>query len=123
MKEKGFTLVELLAVIVILAVILTVAVPNMFKIINKSKDDSYNNQVLMIINAAKNYVVNESKVVTTEEPLCIDVRLQLVGENYLDEMPKDPRDETVDMDGSVTVTVDANDKYDYEYKDTACTTP
>lgn len=120
MNKKGFTLVELLAVIVILAVILTIAVPNMFKIIDKSKQDSYDNQVLMIIDAAKNYVVNESKVVTTEEPLCIDVTDQLVGENYLDEMPKDPRDGTV-MAGSVAVTVDANDKYDYEYNDTACT--
>ena len=37
MKNKGFTLVELLAVIVILAIIMIIAVPNVTEAMNNSK--------------------------------------------------------------------------------------
>lgn len=39
-KKKGFTLVELLAVIVILAIIITVASSSISKVIQKSKEDT-----------------------------------------------------------------------------------
>jgi type IV pilus assembly protein PilA len=39
MKEQGFTLVELLAVIVILAVILAIAIPNISGSINSSTEE------------------------------------------------------------------------------------
>ena len=39
-KKKGFTLVELLAVIVILAIISLIAVPIVLDIINNSKENS-----------------------------------------------------------------------------------
>jgi len=48
-NNKGFTLVELLAVIVILGVISTVAIPSVNNYINGSKDDSF-------VYEAKNYV-------------------------------------------------------------------
>lgn len=41
MNTKGFTLVELLAVIVILAIILLIAVPNVMGIIEKAKQDAF----------------------------------------------------------------------------------
>lgn len=53
MKKKGFTLVELLAVIVILAVILAIAVPNVLGIINKSRDDSFISTAKMMVSAAR----------------------------------------------------------------------
>ena len=40
-KGRGFTLVELLAVIVILAVILVIAVPKVSEVINSSKKASF----------------------------------------------------------------------------------
>jgi type IV pilus assembly protein PilA len=52
-KKKGFTLVELLAVIVILAIILAIAVPNVLGIINKSRNDSFISTAKMIVSAAK----------------------------------------------------------------------
>ena len=39
-KKNGFTLVELLAVIVILAIILVIAVPKILNVIEETKKDS-----------------------------------------------------------------------------------
>lgn len=120
MNKKGFTLVELLAVIVILAVILTIAVPNMFKIINKSKEDTYNNQVTMIIDAAKKYVVTEEVTVAVSPGTCINLSA-IVTAGYLEKTPKNPKT-GVDMAGSVTAIKDGTTgNYTYTYSDTACT--
>ncbi|MDD4036333.1 MAG: prepilin-type N-terminal cleavage/methylation domain-containing protein [Bacilli bacterium] len=53
MNKKGFTLVELLAVIVILAIILVIAVPNVLGIINKSRNDSFISTARMMVSAAR----------------------------------------------------------------------
>ena len=41
MNKKAFTLIELLAVIVILGVILMIAIPKVSQYINRSKKDSF----------------------------------------------------------------------------------
>ena len=52
-NKKGFTLVELLAVIVILAIILLVAVPNILGVIEEARKDSFVSSTKMIIKAAE----------------------------------------------------------------------
>ncbi|MFA5407549.1 MAG: prepilin-type N-terminal cleavage/methylation domain-containing protein, partial [Bacilli bacterium] len=64
MKQKGFTLVELLAVIVILAIILAVAIPGIGAIINSSKVSSYNSQMNLIKKAASLYMAKYSNGTT-----------------------------------------------------------
>lgn len=54
-NERGLTLVELLAVIVILGIISAVAVPSIGGIIEKSKEDAIKADAITIINAAKLY--------------------------------------------------------------------
>ena len=49
MNKKGFTLVELLAVIVILAIILAIAVPSITGILNSAKRSSFEADVKLII--------------------------------------------------------------------------
>ncbi|MFA5410175.1 MAG: type II secretion system protein, partial [Bacilli bacterium] len=63
-KNKGFTLVELLAVIVILAIILAVAIPGIGAIINSSKISSYNSQMSLIKKAASLYMAKYSNGTT-----------------------------------------------------------
>lgn len=52
-NQRGLTLVELLAVIVILGIISAIAVPSIGNIIEKSKDNAAVSDALQIINAAK----------------------------------------------------------------------
>ena len=55
MKKKGFTLVELLAVIVILSVILLIAVPAVKKSVDSAKKKSAENDAIMIKKIAEKY--------------------------------------------------------------------
>ena len=67
-KGKGFTLVELLAVIVILAIVLIIAVPGVLSIINKTKNSAYDRQIDMIKDATKNYVTANTITWSGENP-------------------------------------------------------
>lgn len=53
--KKGFTLVELLAVVIILTLILAIAVPTISNMIENSRQESYKIGSKMLINAVKNY--------------------------------------------------------------------
>lgn len=61
MKNKaGFTLVELLAVIVILAIIAAIAVPSVAHIINNTKEDAKVAEAIQIVDASKLYVASNN---------------------------------------------------------------
>lgn len=55
--EKGFTLVELLAVIVILGIIVAIAIPAIGNVINKAEGDATEAEITLIVDAARLYDV------------------------------------------------------------------
>lgn len=55
-NQKGLTLVELLAVIVILGIVAAIAVPTVGNIIQKSRINAIKSDAIQVINAAKLYV-------------------------------------------------------------------
>ena len=60
MNKKGFTLVELLAVIAILAILVIIALPNVLKMFNDSKRNSFMTETRNIYNEAeKKYLSNQ----------------------------------------------------------------
>ncbi len=59
MNRKGFTLVELLAVIMVLGILMTVAGISVFQIINDSQDKLVKDQIKSLGDTALNYVAQE----------------------------------------------------------------
>jgi type IV pilus assembly protein PilA len=101
-KNKGFTLVELLAVIVILAVILVIAIPNIVNIINKSKVDAYNNQMELIKNAASKYMIQYAEEVSDPNNASVSLT-KLQEKNLINSNIKNPI--TNQSFGDITITI------------------
>ena len=59
-NQKGLTLIELLAVIVILGIIAAIAVPAIGNVIEKSRQDAVHADAVQVLNAAKLYVAAEA---------------------------------------------------------------
>jgi type IV pilus assembly protein PilA len=89
--KRGFTLVELLAVIVILAVILAIAIPSISNIINSSRLNSFNISSKMLKEATKTYLsVNNISVTngTTTQILYSDIKDAGYISNIIDPISK-----------------------------------
>ena len=83
-KNKAFTLIELLAVIVILAIIALIATPIVLNIIEKARKSAFQDSAYGLISAAKlkyteNLVSNTREDVTYTFPQTGDNKLQFSG--------------------------------------------
>ena len=72
-KKNAFTLIELLAVIVILAVILVISIPRILDVIETSKKDSFKNAAQLIADSAEKKKVSDKLLGKDEEITCKDV--------------------------------------------------
>ena len=102
MKKDGFTLVELIAVIVILSLILTLSVPSLIGALKNNKEQALEKINELIILAAKDYVVDYH--LTTPR----DISLSELCKNYLDCPIINP---VTNEEMNISVRVDANKNY------------
>ena len=58
MKKKGFTLIELISVIVILSIIIMLIIPTIINNISDKKEDAYQKNIDIILSAARGYVTD-----------------------------------------------------------------
>ena len=65
-NNKGFTLIELLASIVILSILIAIMVPSVNYLIEKNKNDNYDNLKKSIISAAKVYLSDNRYNITLD---------------------------------------------------------
>ena len=116
-KRNAFTLVELLAVIVILAIVLIIAVPGVLSIINKTKNSAYDRQIDMIKEAARNYVTTNDNQLEWQplgETVMVEITLQeLQTAGYLDKKIVDPRTKKEMTCAITTVTKEKQNKIQY----------
>jgi type IV pilus assembly protein PilA len=73
LNNKGFTLVEMLAVVVILSVLMAITVPTISGLIEKNKSDSYKSLEKSILAAAKVYI-SDNRYNITLSGSCGDTR-------------------------------------------------
>lgn len=66
MKNKGFTLVEILAVLIILSIILTLAIPGVLRMRDRMNEKGYKSKVELIEKTAKNYAEENSNRIKRE---------------------------------------------------------
>lgn len=92
MNKKGFTLVELLAVLVLISLLMGLAIPGINRISNNMKKKSYNQKIKLIESAAELWGQdNKTRLQTTScniddnEVPCYKIEIkELLSENYLD---------------------------------------
>jgi general secretion pathway protein G len=82
MKKVGFTLVELLVVISIIAVLLTLAVPRYFGSVEKSKEAVLRENLVLVRDSLQKYYSDKGKYPEKLEDLAKD--------RYLRKIPVDP---------------------------------
>lgn len=76
-SKKGFTLVELLAVIVILAIILAIAVPGISGIINSARRGAFESDAKMIVTGIEYQVLEATADPTKTAPTAGDILANL----------------------------------------------
>jgi len=67
--QQGFTLIEIIIVVIIMSLIAALVVPRLFKKVEKSKQQIAKIQILMIEKAVKDFKLDTSRYPTTEEGL------------------------------------------------------
>lgn len=118
--NKGFTLVELLAIISVLAIIALTTYPVVSYVIKKGRNRSYETQVKLIENAATSYVTEDpngkyENLDSIAIPLSELQRLKVVKKTTI----VNPKTEKP-MNGCVKITKDSYGQYKAKYQDNAC---
>ena len=119
-RKKGFTLIEVLSVIIIIGIIVLIAVPTVSDYLNSSRDTTYHTFEHSMEEAAKNRVIS---CITDNLncPLPEDEEMQklyldtLIEEGYLDNM-KDPDSNNFCEQLTSYVAIKGNQAGDYKYK-------
>lgn len=110
MKQKAFTLVELLVVIVILGLLALLIVPNVNKLINSSKDKLYISQVKSIEDSAENFITDYYEQISNLSKFTIDLKL-LKDLAYVEGNIRNPRTEKYFSDESLITFNKINNRY------------
>ena len=113
-RKKGFTLVELLATIIILGLLSAVIYVSVTSILNRGNDSYYASQEDMLILAGREYYADHRSELPDNTGDTSNVTLEtLIDQNYIDPI-KDRNENDCDFENS-GVTVQKITERDYQY--------
>ena len=122
MKKNGFTLVELLAVIVILAIIMVMVTINVAYFSNKRKEDDYEKMKTLIVENTKQLLETgyidevDSAISNSSSKSCIINYSNLVSRNLMNDDTKNPINNKPLSTTCVKIMIDENTyKYNYTF--------
>ena len=118
-NNKGFTLVELLAIVAILMLIMAIITPKVFKQLKTAENVTDQEQINALINTAKLYMNQNSNLLPQENDLYV-ISLDELKESGLIQKNQILKPSTnEELTGCVVVNYEKN-KYKYEYKEKNC---
>ncbi len=110
MKEKGFTLIELLVTIAILALIMTIAIPNVLSVIDKNKKNTYVEDAKKMITLAEYKFKSDTSINAPTSGNCIVIKLRALD---LSELHDGPEGGSYNLDLSYVVLSNKDNTYTY----------
>lgn len=106
MKKNGFTLIELIAIILVLVAICLVSFPTILNMAKKSDKNAYEEYKNTICLAAKTYVTNENKI-SDQSEIIISIN-DLVDLGYIDDSLTNPKTKLTAFEENKTVNIIVN---------------
>jgi len=118
MNKKGFTLVELLAVIVILTLLLLIVVPSIMSVLDRAEIQFTEAQERLILQAATQYIEdNKETIAQLKEPTVnYVITLKTLGNGYITLPLYDAKTRKEINPENVTVTVTKNSYGRFEFQ-------
>lgn len=108
-KEKAFTLIELLAVVVLMGLIITMVIPALRNLTYNSEEREYKYHRQLVHEAAKLYTKNFRGELESEDSSCFNIPYQaLLQEGLIEE-------ENIRCTGNIILEKRTMDGYDYNY--------
>lgn len=121
-RKNGFTLIEVITIIVILSIIMITTFPAVSGAINRSKERAYESQVKLIEDAASGYVSEHVNDLFTTGSDVVYISLADLKANKVVQNKKviDPKTGNA-MNGCVKVSKDTYGQYKVKYYEKRCT--
>ena len=111
--KKGFTLVELLAVIVILAIVLAIALPTIMDLIDNVTKNAYIQNEEMMIRATMNYIALNEEELPIEIGTISIITVEKLQDSEFISVINDVSDSSIECEGYVVVKNIADNTFDY----------
>lgn len=89
-RNNGFTLVELLGVIIVLGVLALIIIPNVTNTLKKNEQELYEAQLVMIEESARGYITENFFTIDLNKEFIIYLK-QLQNGNYIDKNIENPK--------------------------------
>lgn len=111
LNKKGFTLVELLAMLVVLGILMAVTVPNISGILSQSKSNIIKEDVNKMVDTTKVKISSNKKINNPENGKCLIFTLDYLNDS--DDYREGPNGGKYDFFGSFVIVKREGSKYKY----------